>query len=779
MLTFALREPRRGASDASTLDSGRTDRDEPAPMRPVEALRAAFAIGTIRRLCYAVPFIAAKGAAGGLLTLYFAEVFVLGPEARGVLLGVYGAVGLVGLVVAAPLSDRLLAERPASFLPLAGGLLAVQAVALVVLAVSSNLALSVVASVPVATVDVIFAPAFLALISQVVPARVRGLGLQVTAPFQLLGAALAVLIVGGFGPGGLHSGIALFAVPTAIAAVILGSGANAVARDVRTARASAAITEAVAADPGAPAFCLSLRGVEAGYSDVPVLFGIDLDVETGEIVALVGTNGAGKSTLLRVLAGLLPLDAGAMRFEGRDIAPLPAHERSHLGVRLVSGGAATFPGLRVDEHLRLASPDGDVNAALVAFPALRVRLERRAGDLSGGEQQQLALACALLGRPRLLLVDELSLGLAPAVVEGLLAALRDLRDAGTTIILVEQSLNVALQIAERAVFLERGEVRFDGPTRDLLDRPDLVRATIMGAHRGGRRLASRRDVIGPDSGVATPALAASGLTLSYGGITALDAVDLDVVAGQVTGIIGPNGAGKTTLFDVLSGFATPDAGAIRLSGVDITHLSPDERGRRGLARSFQSARLFPSLSVRENVLVAFERRTARNPLLAAVWAPQVRRSEAALARRADGLLELLGVEDRSDEVAGSLSTGTRRVVDVACALAADPAVLLLDEPSSGLAQAEVETLGGLLLRIVRETGAALVVVEHDLPLITSISDQLVAMDLGKVIATGHPDEVVRDPAVLASYLSASDAVLSRSGAGSPASVAHSSTQKDH
>ncbi|TAL22422.1 MAG: ATP-binding cassette domain-containing protein, partial [Frankiales bacterium] len=227
--------------------------------------------------------------------------------------------------------------------------------------------------------------------------------------------------------------------------------------------------------------------------------------------------------------------------------------------------------------------------------------------------------------------------------------------------------------------------------------------------------------------------------------------------------IGPNGAGKTTLFDLVSGFTTPDRGSVLLAGVDVTGATPDARARAGLGRSFQSARLFPALTVRECIAVALERRAVRNPLLAAVWAPQVRASERRLSRRVDRLVDLLGLEAYADATLAELSTGSRRAVDVACILASEPSLLLLDEPSSGLAQAETEALGPLLARVVRETGCGMLVIEHDLPLVTSLSDRMVAMEGGAVLVTGTPAEVRSDPRVLASYLAASDDVVQRSG----------------
>ncbi|HVM18594.1 MAG TPA: ABC transporter ATP-binding protein, partial [Egibacteraceae bacterium] len=249
----------------------------------------------------------------------------------------------------------------------------------------------------------------------------------------------------------------------------------------------------------------------------------------------------------------------------------------------------------------------------------------------------------------------------------------------------------------------------------------------------------------------------------FGGLQALSDVTVTVGRGETVGIIGPNGAGKTTLFDVVSGFVRPDEGTVRIDNTAVTDLPAHARASLGLARSFQNATLFPTLTVRENIAVFMERRASRNPALAALWAPSVRRSEAKISAEVDDLIELLSLEAAADKFVGELSTGSRRVVDVACVLAARPSVLLLDEPSSGLAQAETEALGPLLSRIVRETGCGMLVIEHDMPLISMVSDRLVAMQLGRVIASGSPGDVLADSTVRAAYLAASDETIHRSG----------------
>src|SRR5213079_2179301 len=199
-------------------------------------------------------------------------------------------------------------------------------------------------------------------------------------------------------------------------------------------------------------------------------------------------NGAGKSTFLKAISGVVDPIGGAMFFGGRDITHADANQTAKLGIVQVPGGRAVFPTLTVAEHLRAAGwlyrddPEylkSATEEVLGTFPRLRERKEQMAGNLSGGEQQMLALGMAFIAKPRLLMIDELSLGLAPTIVEQLLTIVRRIRDNGTAIILVEQSINVALTLAERAYFMEKGEVRFHGPTAELLERDDIVRSVFL------------------------------------------------------------------------------------------------------------------------------------------------------------------------------------------------------------------------------------------------------------------------------------------------------------
>jgi ABC-type branched-subunit amino acid transport system ATPase component len=232
---------------------------------------------------------------------------------------------------------------------------------------------------------------------------------------------------------------------------------------------------------------LQVRNVDVSYGNLQVLFDVNFEVRRGEVLALLGTNGAGKSTILRAISGLVMPDRGAIRMNGRTITLVDPQYRASMGLVQVPGGEAVFTSMTVGENLaiwsRQIADSGKRREKLQlvdeTFPVLRDRKDDRAGSLSGGQQQMLALAKAVMLEPELLCIDELSLGLAPVVVQDLLVVVERLKEQGVTMVIVEQSVNVALSIADRAVFMERGQVRFEGPARDLLERGDLLRAVFL------------------------------------------------------------------------------------------------------------------------------------------------------------------------------------------------------------------------------------------------------------------------------------------------------------
>jgi ABC-type branched-subunit amino acid transport system ATPase component/predicted MFS family arabinose efflux permease len=773
---FLLREPVRGAQDR--LAAGASTEDALQEQRPVtwsEAWRAAWSIRTLRHFAWALPFLTVGTVGVALLTpLLYANRFHLAPVGRGLVLGLTGIAGVAGLVFSGPLSDRVLAYRPGRVLTMLAGVICLQAAGIAVLAFAPNLSVAVPLNLVPAFFGALISPASLTVTTLVVPARIRGLGVQVTAPFAAIGLPLPVYLATSLGAGDVTRPLLIVAGILVIGAVFVGTAAGGAEQDIRAAiAASLAEREFRTARERGDTRLLVCRDVDVTYSGTRVLFGVDLDLREGEILALLGTNGAGKSTLLLAILGLQQASNGAIFFDGDDITHLPPEDITRRGIILLPGGQAVFPSLSVAENFAMAASmvpgrstgeTAQIRGRLLdMFPQLRDRWHTRAGDLSGGEQQMVGLSQALLMRPRLLAVDELALGLAAPIVERLLQTLREINRAGTTIVIVEQSINVALQIATRAVFMEKGQVRYDGPVDELVARPDVVRSVFLAgaAATGGlgrdpeRERALRSHEL---------LLSVEDVSLGYGGVEVLRDMAIRVRSGEVVGIVGPNGAGKTSLFDVITGFARPSGGAVRFAGRDVTTLSPAARARLGISRSYQNVRLFPALTVRENIAVALERHLSPpNPLTAAVWSPGTRRAERNLARRIDNLVESLGLVAYGNKFLAELSTGTRRIVDIACQLAAQPLLLLLDEPSSGLAQAESEMLGPVIGRIVKETGCAVLVIEHDLGLVSAVSDRLVAMQLGSLLAEGAPRDVLADPRVTSAILgAASDAVVSRS-----------------
>jgi branched-chain amino acid transport system ATP-binding protein len=232
-----------------------------------------------------------------------------------------------------------------------------------------------------------------------------------------------------------------------------------------------------------PGNLLSLRGVEAGYGDATVLRAVSIDVAEGETVALVGANGGGKSTLLKTISGLVRVRAGTMSFAGSPITGLPAPRRIARGIAHVPEGRDIFGGLTVEENLRLGAYavhadarelDRRVAAVAERFPVLRERLDRPAAELSGGQQQMLAIGRGLMARPRLLLLDEPSLGLAPVLMEQIFGIVRELRADGVAVVIAEQNARMALASADRGYVVENGRIVASGTGRELLDSPDVV-----------------------------------------------------------------------------------------------------------------------------------------------------------------------------------------------------------------------------------------------------------------------------------------------------------------
>ena len=811
VLAFRLREPIRGAQERRAMgaDEDVINTEEVAPSF-AEGWRMVWKIETLRRIWYSLPFLAASIIGFvSLAALMYEQEFNLDERARGFAAAAVEPFQLVGLIIGARIGTRLVARDPSLIMGFLARVAWLVSGCLLVFAFAPNIGVALVANAIITGALAMLLPGIFASLSLAIPPRARSIGFSVAALWIIPG--LAVLpIIGAVGDRfSIRWGMVVMVPIFLVGGLVIASASKSVNADITHVwSAAAARSEALFERRQGRSKLLLVRNLDVAYGNVQVLFGVDFEVEEGQIVALLGTNGAGKSTLLRAISGQVEADHGAVIFDGRDVTHAPPNEIAALGIVQMPGGKGVFSDLTVRENLRVAgwlhrhdraAAQAGVQSVLKEFPVLRRRLDDPAADLSGGQQQMLALAMAFLSEPKLLMIDELSLGLAPVVVEQLLPIVRRIRDAGTTVILVEQSVNVALTMADTAFFMEKGQIRFNGPTAELLERPDVLRSVFL---EGAASAASAAPVDEPllegeaddeivveaaaaivaaeaatieteqpepaspaaSAAAAAPALATHELSRSFGGIRAVDGVTHLGRAGEILGIIGPNGAGKTTLFDVISGFTPADGGRLELGGVDITNDPAHRRALRGLGRSFQDARLWPALTVEETIAVALERWIdVRDPLSAALHLPAAFDSEEKTRERVDQLIDLLGIGAFRSKFVSELSTGSRRVVDLACVVAHRPTVVLLDEPSSGIAQRESEALVPLLLRIREQLGAAILLIEHDMPLVTAASDRLVALDQGAVIADGPAEQVLHDRQVVASYLGTTDEVITRSG----------------
>jgi branched-chain amino acid transport system ATP-binding protein len=778
-----LREPKRGVYErlAAGADDD-TAQTEEAPASFSETFRVLFNNKSARRIYMALPFItvAAIGL-GSILSLFYDEVYHVGPFSRG-LIAVAGEIMQIGGVAFGfSYVQKIMTKDPGRVMKLLAIVAVFYSLTVAGIAGSVNIWMAIFFQALGAGANAILTPGVLAVISLGVPPRMRSLGFATGSIFILLGA-IFLPIIGGIGDRfGLRVGLLVFLPVYLLGSFLLSSAGGPLNDDIRKIQQSA-LTQAEARKrrlDGDPQM-LIIRGLDAGYDQTQILFDVDFEVSDGEIIALLGTNGAGKSTLLKAISGILQPQAGAIIFDGQDITNADAIQSAHLGIAQVPGGRGIFPSLTVGENLRAGGwmyrkdkqyLDQAIENVVEMFPILKKRWDTPAGALSGGEQQMLSLSQAFIAKPKLLMHDELSLGLAPTIVEQLLDIVRAIHAQGTTIILVEQSVNVALRIAQRAVFMEKGEIRFFGPTSELLERPDVLRSVFLegaqsglevttgGAASGGssiKKTAAERqaDLARRDALLEGPVLLeVEGITKRYGGVTAVNGVSFQLHKDQVLGLIGPNGAGKTTIFDLISGFATIDGGKVVLDGTDVTTWSPHQRARLGLGRSFQDARLWQSLTVRETMAASLAQTVeVTSPLAAAFGLPSVDDSERAVAAKVEELIDLLGLRAFRDKFISELSTGSRRMVEIATLIANQPKVLILDEPSSGIAQKETEALGPVLKEVQRYTGCAILVIEHDMPLLAGLADHVVGLELGAVIAFGTPDEVLNHPRVIESYL---------------------------
>ena len=492
---LCIKEPRRGRNEMRAVLGEELSED--AGDLPISVSVAFERLRKVRTFYFFLLGMAALGFAlfsvPLFMNLYLEDELGLSAWERGVFGSLVLLPGVLALAVAGSRSDRLFRHSPPAAVGFMGALVAGFGIFIVVgLFMPSVGLVGVFYAVGIAMSQAAFV-VVVPITSSVIPYRLRSRGTAMVGVYIFLfggffGAVLTGFLTDAFGR---RPALVLVVLPsTLIGGALISYGARYIRGDI-----SRCVEELLEekeeadrvkrGDGTTPA--VQVRNLDFSYGTVQVLFDINLDVAPGETVALLGTNGAGKSTLLRVISGLGVASRGVVRLHGRTITYAAAELRAQIGVVQLMGGNAVFPSLSVEENLRMAGYLYDerdlrvrADQALERFPDLEAQRRADAGDLSGGQQQMLALAMALLHEPDVLIIDELSLGLAPVMVQRLLATVQELKAQGQTMIIVEQSLNIALAVADRAIFMEKGEIRFDGPAQELAVRDDLARAVFLG-----------------------------------------------------------------------------------------------------------------------------------------------------------------------------------------------------------------------------------------------------------------------------------------------------------
>ncbi|MDQ6891280.1 MAG: ATP-binding cassette domain-containing protein [Acidobacteriota bacterium] len=514
---------------------------------------------------------------------------------------------------------------------------------------------------------------------------------------------------------------------------------------------------------------LETRALSKRFGGLAALQGIDLTIRKGEILGVLGPNGAGKTTFVNCISGLDKPTSGSVIFRGQDITPLPSYKIGRLGIARTFQVVKPLKQLTVLENVAIGAMFGAGGRGRTAAQARqrakevleRVGLIRRAADsasdLTIPDLKRLELAKALAMDPELLFLDEVMAGLNPTEVESAMELIRGINRDGVTLFVIEHVMKAIMGISDRVVVFHFGKKIAEGEPRAVVEMPEVIEAYL------GERFARRAKAVGergresgefllpPSAPVTAPATAPAAvpseeknkpllevenLVSGYGDVQILWGVSLEVREAEVVALIGANGAGKTTLLNTVSQLIHPRAGSIRFAGVDITRAQPDDVVRAGIIQVPQGRRLFPGLSIRENLLQGtYQRRDAQK-----------------IAEDLDWVYGLLPrLKERANQLTGRLSGGEQQMCAIGRGLMGRPRLLLIDELSLGLAPVIVDNLLELISRINRE-GTTVLLVEQDVQVALEHAHRGYVLETGRIVQSSPARELLRDPRIRQAYL---------------------------